>query len=57
MDKNIESQIEIVKLLINLYLRFDDDFIEADDDSIAIYSREKSITLFTDLFLFSIEMS
>lgn len=57
MSKNIESQIEIVKLLINLYLRFDDDFIETDDGDIAIYSRKKRITLFSDLFIFRIEMS
>lgn len=55
MDNIIESQIEIVKLLIDLYLRFDDDFIETDDDDIEIYSRKKSITLFSDIFIFRIE--
>ena len=56
MDNIIESQIEIVKLLIDLYLRFDDDFIETDDDDIEIYSRKKSITLFSDIFIFRIEL-
>lgn len=57
MDNIIESQIEIVKLLINLYLRFDDKFIieQPDDDGISIFSTEKIITLFSYFFTFRIE--
>ena len=53
--KNIESQIEVIKLLMNLNQRYNNDFIDTDDDRISIYSTEYRITLSSHIFTFRME--